>query len=439
MPAAVRRAGWNLVDQAASSLSNLAVSLLIARSVDGTAFGGFTIAFTVFTLLTGFSRAVVTFPLGVRYADASAERYSFAAGSALGCSLLLSLIAGICSVGVGVLIGGTPGAALTALGVVFPGLVVQEAWRNVFIACGRASAAALNTTFWAVAQVAAVWVLLEIGRPAVGPLVLAWGGSAVAAALLGIAQSRIWPRPGRAARWLWDHRSVSGYVGYEFITVQGSYQITLLIIAVVASLEANGALRGAQVLLGPVTTLVAAMLRFAVPEFARRRSTLTPRGWYLGAIGIAAVGGLAGLAWGLIFLLAPDSFGYQLLGDTWPGARNILWVTILANFALSLSTGPYTMLYAMDRAKVTMGVHTVFAPMVLVFGAGGAALAGAWGATAGFTLAYFAAAPLWWRHLRRAGEPYGRPTRLRRAVALTRPADIEQPRLGYPSCEPCGG
>jgi O-antigen/teichoic acid export membrane protein len=401
IPAAARRAGWNVADQAASSLSNLAVSVLVARSVDSTAFGGFTIAFTIFSLLTGFSRAVVTFPLGVRFADAPRAKFDHAAASAVGCSFLLSVIAGLCCLVVGDLLGGSPGAALTALGVVFPGLIVQEAWRNVFIASGRASAAALNTTFWAIAQLLAVWVVLSFGKPSVGPLVLAWGGSAVVAALLGIAQSRVRPRPERSLRWLWDNRGVSGYVGYEYLTVQGSYQVTLLLIAAVASLEANGALRGAQVLLGPVTTLVAATMRFAVPEVARRRAKLTERQWYLGAVAIAAFGGVAGLLWGLVFVIAPDSLGYQLLGDTWPGARDIIWVTILANFAMSLSTGPYTMLYAMDRANVTMGIHTAFAPLVLIFGVGGAALDGAGGATAGFTLAYFLAAPLWWRQLRR--------------------------------------
>jgi O-antigen/teichoic acid export membrane protein len=399
--AGMRRAGWNIVDQSVSSLSNLLVSLLIARSVDETAFGGFTIAFTIFTLLTGFSRACVTFPLGVRFADATAEKFAFAAASALGCSLVLALIAGACCVGAGLLIGGAPGAALIALGIVFSGLILQEAWRNVFIAVGRASAAALNTVFWAVAQLIAVWALLTFGKPTIFLVVLVWGGSAMAAALLGIAQSGIRPRPRRAARWLWENRGVSGYVGYEYLTVQGSYQVTLLLIAAVASLQANGALRGAQVLLGPVTMLVASAVRFAVPEFARRRATLTPRQWLLGSWGIAAVGGLAGLAWGLIFVLAPDWLGYQLLGATWPGARDILWVTIIANFALSLSTGPYTMLFAMDRAKVTMVVHTLFAPLVLILGVGGAALDGARGATAGFALAYLVAAPLWWRQLRR--------------------------------------
>jgi O-antigen/teichoic acid export membrane protein len=403
VPAAVRRAGWNIADQAVSSLSNLVVSVIIARSVDETAFGGFTIAFTVFTLLTGFSRACVTFPLGIRFADASPGRFSFAAGSALGCSFLLSVVAGICCLAVGLLIGGAPGAALTALGVIFPGLVLQEAWRNVFIAAGRASAAAFNTVFWAVTQVVAVWALLAFGEPTLFVLVLVWGGSAMAAALLGIAQSGIWPRPRprRAARWLWENRGVSGYVGYEYATVQGSYQVTLLLIAAVASLEANGALRGAQVLLGPVTMLVTSAVRFAIPEFARRRSTLTAREWYLGAWGITAVGGIIGLVWGLVFVLAPDRLGYQLLGATWPAARDILWVTILANFANSLSTGAYTMLYAMDRARATMIVHTLFAPLVLILGVGGAALDGARGATVGFALAFFVAAPLWWRQLRR--------------------------------------
>ncbi len=71
-----RRAGWNLVDQVISSGTNAGLSILIARSVDQTAFGSFAVAFTVFGFLVGVSRAVSTSPLGVRFTADLAARTS---------------------------------------------------------------------------------------------------------------------------------------------------------------------------------------------------------------------------------------------------------------------------------------------------------------------------------------------------------------------------
>ena len=71
IPSIARRAGWNLVDQVISSGTNAVLSILIARSVDETAFGSFAVAFTVFGFLVGASQAVSTSPLGVRFTTAS--------------------------------------------------------------------------------------------------------------------------------------------------------------------------------------------------------------------------------------------------------------------------------------------------------------------------------------------------------------------------------
>ena len=64
---AARRAGWNLVDQVISSVTNAALSFVVARSVDVEQFGGFAVAFSVFALAVGLSRALATSPLGIRF------------------------------------------------------------------------------------------------------------------------------------------------------------------------------------------------------------------------------------------------------------------------------------------------------------------------------------------------------------------------------------
>lgn len=399
VPEAARRAGWNLIDQVISSLTNATLSILVARSVDETGFGGFAVAFTVFTLLVGVSRAVATPPLGIRFSDAPPADFGRAAAAATGTAFVFGAVAGIGCVVAGLAVGDAAGHALVALGVVFPGLLVQDAWRQVFFAAGRPAAAALNDAAWAVVQIGALVALLVAGTSTVGPLVLVWGASAAAAALLGVLQARIWPRPGRAPGWLREHRDLTGYMGLEWATLQGTNQVTLLIIAAIASLEAVGALRGVQVLLGPATVLGMAALSFAIPEFARRRATMSERQWTRAAAGVsAAVAGL-GFVWGVAFVLVPDTVGQALLGDTWSGTAEILWPTIIGQVGATVAVGPAAMLYAMDRAKVTLAVHSLFAPLVVVGGIAGVAFAGALGAAWGFAIAFWAVVPLWWIRL----------------------------------------
>ena len=407
MTSAVRRAGWNLADQVLSSGTNAALSFLVARSVDTSAFGGFAVAFTVFALLVGVSRALATSPLGIRYSDAAPSGYADASSAAVGTAFILGVVAGVGCLMAGAWVGGSAGQALIALGVVFPSLLMQDAWRYVFFAAARPAAATLNDAVWAIVQLGIVIALLTTGVSTAGPLVLAWGGSAAAAALLGVRQAGTWPRPRRAGRWLRDHRNLTGYLIAEFGTLQGSQQGALLVIATVGSLEAIGALRGVQVLLGPTTILAVAAFSFAVPEFSRRRASLTSRQWTLGALGVSAFVSAAGFCWGALFLLAPDEVGRSLLGETWPGTSDILFASIVGQMGAAVAIGPAVVLYAMDRAPVTLSVHATLAPLLFIGGVGGVMLAGAEGAAWGFTIAFWAVVPLWLFRLRREAAALG--------------------------------
>lgn len=399
IPSIARRAGWNLVDQAISSGTNAVLSILIARSVDETAFGGFAVAFTVFGFLVGASQAISTSPLGVRFTTVSPAAYRDAVSSAAGTAFTLGFAAGVICLGLGLAVGGSIGEALTALAVVLPALLTQDAWRFAFFSQGRPAAAALNDAVWAVVQLGLVSVLLLQGIAAVGPLVLAWGVAAVAAALLGVRQARTWPRPGRTWRWLRDHRNLTGYLLAEFGTLQGCQQGALLIISAIASLETIGALRGGQVLLGPASILAVAAFGFAVPEMSRRRERFTERQWIRAAMAVSAVVTALGFGWGALFLLAPESVGRALLGDTWPGTSAILWPMILGQLGGNLAHGASAALIGMDRAKVSLSLQAVFAPLTFVGGVGGALLAGAEGAAWGFAIPFWILLPFWWIRL----------------------------------------
>lgn len=407
IPGILRRAGWNFVDQAISSGTNAALSILIARSVDAGAFGSFAIAFSVFGFLVGASQAVSTSPLGVRFSAVSRDAFRNAASAAAGTAFALGVVSGLLCLAVGMVLGGGTGEALTALAVVLPALLTQDAWRFAFFSQGRPASAALNDGLWAVVQLGLVSALLVGGVSAVGPLVLAWGGAAAAAALLGVRQAGTWPRPDRAWRWLRDHRNLTGYQLAEFSSLQGCHQSALLIISAIASLEVVGALRGVQVLLGPATILQVAAFSFAVPELSRRRDSFTQQQWMRASLAVSGVVTVLGFSWGAFFLLAPDSVGRALLGDTWVGTSAILWPMILGQLGGNLAHGPAAALIGMDRAKVSLSLQAAFAVLTFVGAIGGVLVAGAEGAAWGFAAPSWILLGFWWLKLHQQARQFG--------------------------------
>ena len=330
VPAVARRAGWNLADQMVSSLTNAVLSFMVANAVDAESFGGFSVAFTVFALVIGAARALATSPLNIRFSGADAAEQHRAASWATGMSLTLGFVVGVGCVAAGLLLGGPTRVALVTMGIVLPAVVVQDSYRFVFFSRQTPAKAALNDTFWAVLQLGAVGVMLFTGVSSVGPLVLAWGLSGAAAVLLALRQSAAVPSPRATLVWLREQSSLTRYLVASWATQQGSAQGAMLVIAALGSVVANGALRGAQILLGPTSIISSAALTFSIPEFSRRRDQLGRRQWMIAAVGVSGVVSVLGLAWGSLFLLMPDAVGEYLLNATWSATRELLLAAVVA-------------------------------------------------------------------------------------------------------------
>ena len=144
VPAVARRAGWNLADQMIVSLTNAVLSFMVANAVSAESFGGFSVAFTVFALVIGASRAVATSPLNIRFSDAEPDEQARAASYATGTALTIGFAAGAASLVAGLLLPGTVGEALIAMGIVLPAVITQDALRYVFFSRGKPSGAAFN-------------------------------------------------------------------------------------------------------------------------------------------------------------------------------------------------------------------------------------------------------------------------------------------------------
>jgi O-antigen/teichoic acid export membrane protein len=397
------RASWNVIDQIISSASNFALSILIARSVDSHTFGAFATSFTLFSFLIGITRAIGRYPLIIAFGGASRDEYRRATRSAAGTILSFGIAAGLVTAVVGYVLGGREGAALLAMGLVLPLVLLQDGWRGALIGAGRPKAAALNDAVWTVSQFAAVGGLLAAGGSSASALVFTWGLSGGLAAGFGVVQTGAVPRLQDTWRWLVAHWNQCGFFLAEWVLVLGAAQSSLLVIAAYGSVRDVGALRAAQVLLGPLNLVAASAFDFLIAELARRR-TLRPGDQFRAAYLTSGALAVACLSWGGVLLALPSSIGRQLLGDTWPLTREVLPASVLWSCAIVLSTGPAVVLRVLNRARVSFEINAVTAPLLVILGLLGLHLGGAAGAAAGFALANWLTAPLWWIRVRLAAQ-----------------------------------
>lgn len=394
------RAGWTLADQLVSSATNAVLSVLVARSVDVHEFGSFSLAFIVFAFAVGLVRALVTDPLTIRYSHGDPEALRAASGKAAGASLVLGVLLGL-----GCALASVPASGLTAatfltLAVVLPGLLVQDAWRRAFFAAGRPAAAFVNDTVWAVLQIGGVVVLIELGVETVVALVLVWGGAAAAAAVFGSWQLKTFADPRAGVPWAWSQRSLGARFGLDFLISQGAFNAAMALIAVVAGLAATGALRAAQVLLGPVQVLALALTSFALPLLAAR-STNPPD---VRRLALVLSGGVTActIAYVGLLLLLPSRLGHQLLGDSWTGARETLPLLGLQTVLIAVVIGATVSLKALGRGTSLLRLTVIQAPILLGGSLLGAHLGGARGAALGFVVAHVVGTALGWLALWRA-------------------------------------
>lgn len=389
------RGGWNVVDQALSSLSNAALSILVARLVDPRGYGNFAIAFTLYAFLIGISQAVANKPYLIRAAAQTEKEALTSARGSTGAALVFGLLCSLIMVPVALLLPAGTRPAILVMALLLPGLFVQEAFRTVFLARERARTAALVDGCWAALQLGGLGVALLVGVHDPAVLIGAWGVSGWCAALFAARLGRTSPQLRAGIDYMRRHADLSRFMVAEWITVVGSGQLALLLVAYVGSVTDVGALRGAQTLLGPLNILSIAAMTFVVPELVRR-PWLSRMGIRLSALSLSLGTSLVTLAWGLGLLLLPTAQGEQLLGATWAATRLTLLPMTLWICALSLSAGPIAVLQMRADSRSTFLINAVLGPAVLAGAVGGFFFGGAAGTAWGMVGAAVVTLPLWW-------------------------------------------
>jgi glycosyltransferase involved in cell wall biosynthesis len=425
------RMSWGLADQALSSLTNFAVAIVVARSLGIEELGAFSIAFATYLIAINASRGLATDPLVVRYSGAELPSWRRAVGGATGTATAVGAAVGAGCAIAGLVLAGPAGPTLLALGVTLPGLLLQDCWRFAFFSAGRGRQAFANDLVWALSLIPLLAAVAA--RPTLGVswFVLAWGGAATVAAVVGGLQARLVPRVSEVRRWLRRHRDLAPRYLAENLSVSGAYQLRAYGLGAIAGLAAVGALRGAELLLGPFNVVMMGIGLMAVTEAVRvsQRSMRSLRPFCLLLGGMQAG---AAAAWGLaLLLLLPRGLGERVLGLSWqPASALIVPVTITAVNA-GLSTGASAGLRALGAASRSLRSQVAGSSAYVVGGLLGAAVAGAAGAAWGAAAATSIGAGIWWRQFQRAlaeAEPAVEVAADRRG----RPAEAPRLSIGLP-------
>ena len=393
---AARRFGWGVGDQALSSLTNVALGILVARSLTVGDFGAFNLAFSTYLIGMSVARSIATQPLVIRYSACSNEEWRFGTASATGAGIAVGAVMGTGCILFGVVSGGPMGAAFVSLGWLMPGLLLQDCWRFAFFARGRGLAAFINDLLWAVVLFLVYGVLIVTNRSSIGWLVLGWGGAAVIAGLVGIWQARVIPSLRLSTAWLRDHRDLSTRFIGESIASSGATQFAFYGVGAVAGLTAVGAIRAAMIVLGPLHILFIGLGMVAVPEGARLLAR-SPEKLRRISILLAGFLGLAAVVWGILAYYLPASIGTELLGDSWQPARRVLIPLTIMMAGGGVTAGASSGLRALGAARRILRAGVTAAALVVGCAVTGAALGGAAGAAWGYAIAITAASAVWWR------------------------------------------
>ncbi len=395
---------WTFADQGLSSLTNAALAIVVARTVTRHDFGAFSLALITFGFIVGLVRAFVGEPFVVRFSAAGPAERARATRDASGAALGMGLIGAIVCLIVAAVAGGDTAATFTALAVSLPGLVLQDTWRHMFFAAGRPRSATINDFIWTVLQFGLLGLLLMGDHHSLFLITISWGMAATVAALVGCLQIKAVPDPLAALDWFYETRDLNVRLGLGYILNMGAVTFGTYGIAGIVGEVAAGALRAAQVVLGPLNLLFAGFNAFALPIFSRR-AVAGQRLFKQAVMGSALLGSMAAV-WVAILVLLPARFGRDILGDSWAGADKVMLPSGLLLLAGALVLGASNSLAALSRADQVLRVTLVQAPLMLILGLGGAWQWGVAGAAYGFAITQFVGlAYTWMLFLRADADP----------------------------------
>lgn len=385
MKISASRAGWQRILVALSStgmasIGNLMLTVAVARSTDVEGVGRFALALSLGLLVTGALR--------------SSHSEVLATVNASQCEIQLAAVA----VGRASLLFVPPLLAVAAvfestevgmIALFCPLISVFEHYRYCSVA--------LRGSWWAGVMelpkvVVSLAALLFSSQQACSPTfaLAAWLGAASAMAIITYAVG--WRSTNRTSEKHAIDARTSLAFGLQFVIGDGATQATTVMLALVAGLAVNGALKGGGTVLGPFALVVTAVNSLLIPYFARSVDRIRTSAAALSTVGSAVIGLL--LVTFVLFL--PPSIGVLLLGETWEAALPVLPMLALDLVATTFGFPPQSALKALLASRPLVGGRIVTSSLRVSLVTFAALNSDAVGVATAMALSAVFSATAWW-------------------------------------------
>ena len=389
------RFAWSIGDQAISSVSNLLLSVLVARVVSADDFGAFAVAFATYQVMLGVSRAVVGEPTLIRSGKQAGVGQPLSPNGVLGSSLALGVVAALAALGVGLVTNGPISVAFTALAIGLPWLMLLDGLRYWEFAHSRPHVAAVLDCTWLSVQLGALLVFTLLGNLDLWILTLTWAGGAAAGSIAYMVRFRAYPSPAGAVQWFRANSDMSPRFLGEDVTISGIQQGIVYFTVAFAGLAAAGSLRSAQVIMGPMNMVSMGLAVVVLPALSRRASTAVRT---LPPISLATslTFAISVAIYALVVSMIPAPVGEWLLGDSWAGGLDVLGLVAALLAVNGLSYGATAGLRALEAIRASFRLRVTTAPLVLGLVALGALMGGLPGALVGAVCGSAVQCLAWW-------------------------------------------
>jgi polysaccharide pyruvyl transferase WcaK-like protein/O-antigen/teichoic acid export membrane protein len=395
-----RRLGWGVADQAVSSLTNFAMTLYVARTLGAVPFGAFSLAYVTYSFALNASRGLATDPLMVRFSGPRTTAWQQAVASSSATALAAGLASGAVVLATTAALAGTTRAAFLALGLVLPGLLLQDSWRYAFFAVGQGGLAFVNDCTWALMMILGLIYLRTSGHASVAAFIGVWGAGAAVAAAVGPLQARVLPRLSSIPRWLSHTRDLGLRYLAENTCNSGASQLRSYGVGILVGLAAVGYVQAVTTLMGPFLVVFMGLSLVTIPE-ANRVLRRSPQRLPMFCLAVGTGLAVAALAWGVFLLVTlPRGVGGLVLGGLWRPTYELVLPMTVSVMGACVIAGATAGLHALGAARRSLRAMIWSAAVYLASGLAGAAVGGALGAVCGAAVATWAGSVAWWWQLR---------------------------------------
>ncbi|GAA4915546.1 O-antigen/teichoic acid export membrane protein [Actinomycetospora succinea] len=388
-----RRATIGIADAGLSSLGNLSLSWIGARTLDLPQFGVLSTAMFIGLIAAGLSKAALIDGYTLQHSTSDMRRHSPATRQALGAVLVLavagSVLLALAGMASSVFLDLPRG--LAALGLLLIPILVQDALRWLCYANADESLALISTAIWTGGVWAGCAFLVAFDAVSLLSLIVVWAFFAGLGALTAMWRSHAWPHVRGATAWWKDARAIGSKSSIDFALTQSVSMGGGLVVAAVAGPAAFGLVRLAQLPLAPVQVLVMGSIALVQPAMVVRVRDGQQRSAYALGIKVCAILALATLVLTALVLAVPVEFMSGVIGDSWPAAWALVPISGAAMLGslIGASFGPYLRAAGMLGFEVRWKL--IASPISLAAVLLGAAVWGAPGGAAGlaFGAAFF--------------------------------------------------